>query len=129
MPAETIERTFLRATLGKLGSPICRIGLSATYRPGRATVHKALDEGLNYFFFFGIDSHMTRVLREVAPARRGEFVLATGAYDYIFAHQNLRRTLEKCLQQARTDYIDVFHFLGVTNGRRFTPRVRPTRPW
>jgi aryl-alcohol dehydrogenase-like predicted oxidoreductase len=67
---------------------------------------------------------MTRVLREVAPARRGEYVLATGAYNYIFAHQNLRRTLEKRLRQARTDYIDVFHFLGVTNGRQFTPRVR-----
>jgi aryl-alcohol dehydrogenase-like predicted oxidoreductase len=119
-----MEQDFLRAPLGTLGSPVCRIGLSATYRPGRATVHKALDEGLNYFFFFGIDSHMTRVLREVVPARRGEYVLATGAYNYIFAHQNLRRALEKRLRQTRADYIDVFHFLGVTNRKQFTPRIR-----
>ena len=119
-----MEQDFLRAPLGKLGSPVCRIGLSATYRPGRATVHKALDEGLNYFFFFGIDNHMTRVLREVVPARRGQYVLATGAYNYVFAHQNLRRALEKRLRQTRTDYIDVFHFLGVTNPKQFTPRVR-----
>jgi aryl-alcohol dehydrogenase-like predicted oxidoreductase len=119
-----MEQDFLRTPLGKLGSPVCRIGLSATYRPGRATVHKALDEGLNYFFFFGIDSHMTRVLREVVPARRDQYVLATGAYNYIFAHQNLRRALEKRLRQTRTEYIDVFHFLGVTNPKQFTPRVR-----
>jgi aryl-alcohol dehydrogenase-like predicted oxidoreductase len=119
-----MEQDFLRGPLGKLGSPVCRIGLSATYRPGRATVHKALDEGLNYFFFFGIDNQMTGVLREAIPARRDQYVLATGAYNYIFAHQNLRRTLEKRLRQARTDYIDVFHFLGVTNPKQFTPRVR-----
>jgi aryl-alcohol dehydrogenase-like predicted oxidoreductase len=119
-----MEQSFLRAPLGKLGAPVCRIGLSATYRPGRATVYKALDEGLNYFFFFGIDSHMTSVLREAIPARRGQYVLATGAYNYIFAHQNLRRALEKRLRQTRAEYIDIFHFLGVTSRKHFTPRVR-----
>jgi aryl-alcohol dehydrogenase-like predicted oxidoreductase len=117
-------RDFLRAPLGKIGTPVCRIGLSATYRPGRQTVFKALDEGLNYFLFFGFDSHMTSVLRETVPPRRGQYVLASGAYNLIWGHQNLRRTLERRLRQIRTDYIDVFHFFGVTRRSYFTPQVR-----
>jgi hypothetical protein len=46
-----MQQDFLRAPLGKLGTPVCRLGLSATYRPGRVTIHKALDEGLNSFSF------------------------------------------------------------------------------
>ena len=115
---------FLRAPLGKIGTPVCRMGLSATYRPGRQTVFKALDEGLNYFLFFGFDNHMTSVLRDTVPARRDQYVLATGAYNLIWGHQNLRQTLERRLRQMRTDYIDIFHFFGVTRRAYFTPRVR-----
>ena len=115
---------FLRAPLGKIGTPVCRIGLSATYRPGRQTVFKALDEGLNYFLYFGFDNHMTSVLRQTVPARRDQYVLATGAYNLIWGHQNLRRTLERRLRQMGTDYIDVFHFFGVTRAAHFTPQVR-----
>ncbi len=115
---------FLSSPLGKLATPVCRLGLSASYRPGRATVHKALDEGLNYFFYYGFDTQMTGVLREAIGARRENFVLATGAYNLIVAHQNLRRTLERRLRQVRTDYIDVFHFLGIMKPKEFTPRVR-----
>ena len=119
-----MQQDFLRAPLGNLGTPVCRLGLSATYRPGRATIHKALDEGLNYFFYFGFDTQMPAVLRDAIRGQRDRYVLATGAYNYIFAHQNLRRTLEKRLRQMRTDYIDVFHCLGIMKPREFTPRVR-----
>lgn len=117
-------REFLRVPLGALRTPVCRIGLSASYLPGRETIRKALDEGLNYFFFFGVDYQLIRVLRGLPPARRSELVLATGAYNYLICHQNLRRTLEKRLRQLRTDYIDLFHFLGVTKPKQFTPEVR-----
>jgi aryl-alcohol dehydrogenase-like predicted oxidoreductase len=110
--------------LGKIGTPVCRIGLSATYRPGRQTVFRALDEGLNYFLFFGFDRHMTSVLRETVPPRREQYVLATGAYNLIWGHQNLRRTLERRLRQMRTEYVDVFHFFGVTRRTYFTSEVR-----
>jgi aryl-alcohol dehydrogenase-like predicted oxidoreductase len=119
-----MTQDFLRAPLGKIGTPVCRIGLSATYRPGRQTVFKALDEGLNYFMYFGFDNHMTGVLRETIHARRDQCVLATGAYNYIWGYQNLRKTLEARLRQVRTDYIDIFHFFGVTRARQFTPQVR-----
>ena len=117
-------REFLRAPLGALRTPVCRIGLSASYRPGRETIFKAFDEGLNYFFFYGFDSQMTRALRELPPGRRDQVVLATGAYNYLFAHQNLRRTLEKRLRQTKADYIDLFHFLGIMKPRQFTAQVR-----
>ena len=115
---------FLRAPLGAMRIPVCRIGLSATYRPGRETIFKALDEGLNYFFYYGIDSQMTSALRSLPPSRRDQLVLATGAYNYLVRHQNLRRTLEKRLRQVKTDYIDVFHFLGVTKPKQFTQQAR-----
>jgi predicted aldo/keto reductase-like oxidoreductase len=119
-----MQDQFLRAPLAKLGTPTCRIGLSASYRPGRETVIRALDEGLNYYFFFGIDTHMTKVLPDAIRGRRDQYVLATGAYNYIFAHQNLRRALESRLRQMKTDYIDLFHFLGATRRKHFTQKVR-----
>ena len=119
-----MQLDFLRAPLAKLGTPTCRIGLSASYRPGRETVFRALDEGLNYYFFFGFDTHMTKVLPDAIARHREQYVLATGAYNYIYTHQNLRRTLERRLLQMKTGYIDLFHFLGVTRRSHFTPRVR-----
>jgi aryl-alcohol dehydrogenase-like predicted oxidoreductase len=115
---------FLHTTLGKIATPVFRLGLAATYRPGKRTIYKALDEGINYLFYFGIDTHMTSVLREVVKSRRDRYVIATGAYNYIWWQQDLRRTLERRLRQIGTDYIDVFHFLGVMKPKEFTPRVR-----
>jgi hypothetical protein len=58
---------FLRAPLGALRTPVCRIGLSASYLPGRETVYRALEEGLNYFFFSGVDYQFRR--RGVSAAK------------------------------------------------------------
>jgi aryl-alcohol dehydrogenase-like predicted oxidoreductase len=119
-----MEQTFLRGTLGKLGTPVCRLGLSATYRPGRETLDKALDEGINYLFFYGFDTQMTAVIRERVRSRREQYVLATGAYNLLVTHTNLRRTLEKRLRQTGAEYIDLFHFLGITKPEHLTPQVR-----
>lgn len=117
-------QNFTHATLGKVGIPVHRLGVSATYRPGKKTLHRALDEGLNYFFAFGIDKQMIKVLREILPTNREKYVLATGAYNLIIGYPNLRRTLEKRLRQFRTDYIDVFLFLGVTKEKEFPEKAR-----
>jgi aryl-alcohol dehydrogenase-like predicted oxidoreductase len=87
-------------------------------------VHRAIDEGLNYFFFFGIDTQMTSVLRERIHSDRERFIIGCGAYNYIWLSQNVRRALDKRLRQLRTDYIDVFHFLGVTRARDFPARLQ-----
>lgn len=116
--------SYLETTLGKLPTPVFRLGLSASYRPGKSTIHKAIDEGVNYFFLYGFDTQMISVLRDVMPRNREKYVVAAGAYNYIWGSQDLRKTLEKRLRQLRTDYIDVFHFLGVMKPREFTDRVR-----
>jgi aryl-alcohol dehydrogenase-like predicted oxidoreductase len=115
---------FRYSTLGKTGITTFRLGLSATHRPGRQTVHKALDSGVNYFFCYGFDNHMTKTLREIPGARRGSYVVATGAYNMLYGHPNFRRTLEKRLRQLRTDYIDVFLFLGVMKEKHFPEKTR-----
>jgi aryl-alcohol dehydrogenase-like predicted oxidoreductase len=115
---------FSHTTLGKTGLEVHRLGLSASYRPGKEAIHRAADAGVNFFFSYGFDRQMISVLRELFGSRRENCILATGAYNYIWGHANLRRTLEKRLRQFRTDYIDLFMFLGVTKEKQFPPEVK-----
>ena len=115
---------FLHSSLGRTGIPVFRLGLAATYRPGEHAVRRALDEGVNYLFCFGFDWQMLRVLRGLSADRREKVVIGTGAYNYIWTRQDLKRTLEKRLRQLRTDYIDVFHFLGIMKPKELTARVK-----
>lgn len=115
---------FLHTELTGTGKTVHRLGLSATYRPGRQTIHRAIDEGINFFFCFSIDTQMTKVMRDVFRQGREKYVIATGAYNLIWGHPNLRRSLEKRLRQLGTDYIDLFLFLGVTKGKQFSQRDR-----
>jgi len=117
-----MQENFLATTVS--GTPVFRLGLAASYRPGKRAVYRALEEGVNYLFYFGFDTQMTAAIRDVVKRERERYVLATGAYNYIWWHQDLRRTLERRLKQAQTDYIDVFHFLGIMKPGEFTPRVR-----
>ncbi len=113
---------FLHATLGNTGLKVFRLGLSGTYRPGKNAIHKALDAGVNYFFCYGFDWQMTKALREFSATQREKLVISTGAYNLLVGHPNLRRTLEKRLRQLKTDYIDVFLFLGVTKPKHIGER-------
>jgi aryl-alcohol dehydrogenase-like predicted oxidoreductase len=115
---------FLAGRLGAAARPVCRLGLSASYRPGERTVRRALDEGIDYLFCFAIDTHMTRVVRELNADRRERVMLATGGNNWIVWHQSLKRSLENALRRLKTDYIDVFHYLGVVTRGHFGPRVR-----
>jgi len=115
---------FLHTTLGRTGLKVHRLGLSASYRPGRQAIHRAVELGLNYFFCYGFDNHMTGALREILPRDRQKFVVATGPYNLIWGHTNFRKTLEKRLRQLQTDYIDIFLFLGVMKGKQFPPHLR-----
>ncbi len=118
-----METDFLRARFGKDGPRVHRLGLSASYWPGKRVIHRALDEGMNYFFAYGFDLQMTAVMRDVLRKDRSRCVLATGAYNLICGHLSLRRTLEKRLRQFRTDYLDLFLFLGVFKEEQFPPSV------
>ena len=119
-----MEQDFAHTVLGSTGLQVCRMGLSTSYWPGSKTVYRALDAGINYYFGFGWDMQMIKVMREELQHDREKYVIATGAYNLVIGHPNLRRTLEKRLRQFRTEYIDVFLFLGVTKEKHFTNRVR-----
>lgn len=114
---------FLHTVLGRTRFPVYRLGLSASYRPGAETVRHAVEEGVNFFFAYGVDQQMIRGLREVTGKRRESIILATGAYNLIWGYPNLRRTLEKRLRQFATDYIDLFLFMGVMKPKQFPPRA------
>jgi aryl-alcohol dehydrogenase-like predicted oxidoreductase len=118
-----MESDFEHTTLGKLGRRVRRLGLSASYLPGKQAVHRALDAGMDFFFCYGFDYQMIRVLRELPASQRESYVFATGAYNLVWTHLNLRRSLEKRLRQLRTDYIDIFLFLGVMGKERFLEPV------
>ncbi len=119
-----MNESFTHSTLGNTRLKVHRLGLSASYYPGKKTIYKAVDSGLNLFFGFGIDMQMTKVMKDVLHRDRSRFVLATGAYNLIWGYPNLRRTLEKRLRQFGTDYIDVFLFLGVMKEEEFPMRAR-----
>jgi aryl-alcohol dehydrogenase-like predicted oxidoreductase len=101
-----------------------RLGLSASYRPGERAVRRAIDEGVNYMFCYAIDDQMTRVVRSLNADQRERLCLATGGYNWIVWHPSLRRSLENALRRLKTDYIDVFHYLGVMKPSQFGPGVR-----
>ena len=114
---------FLHSTLGRTGLEVFRLGLSASYFPGRKAVYKAVDEGVNLFFGYGFDFQMVKVMRDLTKVNRDKYVIATGAYNLIYGHPNLRRTLEKRLRQFKTDCIDVFLFLGVMKEKQMQDHV------
>jgi aryl-alcohol dehydrogenase-like predicted oxidoreductase len=116
--------TFQLRPFGGTGISVSPLGLSASYRPGKKTVHAAADEGINLFFSFGIDTQMVGALREMMPPRREQFILVTGAYNYIWWAQDVRKTLEKRLRQFKTEYIDSFLFLGVMKPAEFPEKIR-----
>ena len=115
---------FSHGVLGNTGLQVHRLGLSATYRPGKEAIYRAAEAGMNFFFSYGFDGQMVAVLRDLFGVKRERYLLATGGYNYIWGHSNIRRTLERRLRQFRTEYIDVFLFLGVTREKEFPPEVR-----
>jgi aryl-alcohol dehydrogenase-like predicted oxidoreductase len=119
-----MSREFTHTTLGSTGLRVHRLGLSASYRPGKSSIYTALEHGVNYLFCYGFDGQMTAVLRDVLKSKRESYVVATAAYNLVLGHPNLERTLEKRLRQLGTEYIDVFLFLGVLREREFSERTR-----
>jgi aryl-alcohol dehydrogenase-like predicted oxidoreductase len=109
--------------LGGTGINVSPLGLSASYFPGKKAVYAAVDEGINLFFAYGFDRQMIRSMREILPSRREHVVLVTGAYNYKWWAQDVRSTCEKRLRQFKTDYIDVFLFLGVMAPSEFPTKI------
>jgi hypothetical protein len=86
-----MSRELTHTTLGSTGLRVHRLGLSASYRPGKSSIYAALEHGVNYLFCFGFDGQMTAVLRDVLKSKRESYVVATGAYNLVLGHPNLER--------------------------------------
>ncbi len=86
----TPSSDFLTARLGATNIPVFRLGLSASYRPGERAVRSALDQGVNYLFCYGIDTQMTRVVREMNADRRERVLIATGGYNWLIWRSELK---------------------------------------
>jgi len=124
MAKESTMSSALRLRpLGSTGISVTPLGLSASYWPGKKAVYTAVEEGVNLLFAYGFDVQMVRALRELLPSHRDKIVLVTGAYNYLWRAQDIRKALEKRLRQFNTDYIDVFLFMGVMKPAEFTPGV------
>jgi len=98
-----MQNSFFYATLDQSNTRVYRLGLSASYRPGRNTVYRAIDQGINFLFCYGFDGQMTGILRDVLRRDREHYVVATGAYNLVWVHPNLRRYTGEALRQLRTD--------------------------
>lgn len=108
---------------GNTGISVTPLGLSASYFPGKKAVYAAAEEGVSVFFGYGFDVQMTRALRELMPSQRDKFTLITGAYNYIWLRQDIRKAFEKRLRQFKAEYIDVFLFMGVMKPAEYIPKV------
>ncbi len=119
-----MENDFASTIFGATGHRVHRLGLSASYRPGKQTVFRAVDEGVNLFFGFGVDTQMTAAMRDILRHERERYFVVTGVYNLLVGYPNMRRTLERRLRQFGTEYIDAFLFLGVTKSKQFPERAQ-----
>lgn len=73
-----------------------------------------MDACVNLFFAWGFERQMTNALSEIPSGERERHVIVTGGYNPGFNRRpNLRWVLERRLRRLRTEYLDVFLFMGV----------------
>lgn len=109
--------SFLQTTLRCTGKSVHRVGLACNYGIDEAGFLRAVDRGLNYFFWSPFrTSKITRALKETLHRDRDRFVIACGPTLGWFGG-NVRRGAEKILRRLAIDQIDVFqlYWLGVSS--------------
>ena len=123
MDKVVLGRTGLKVTVAGLGGGgHSRLGIEKYGEKHAAgLVRKAFDLGVNFFdtaAAYKTEGAMGLGLKGIA---RDEYVLSSKfRYDYMSngefkKPQALTDTLEKCLRELQTDYVDVYHLHGVTN--------------
>ncbi len=97
-----MERTFTHATLGSTGIEVHRLGLSASYRPSKECIYKALDEGKVRFVLSNPHVHVCLT----APSTMRQF------------EENIAALKDGPLDEEEMEFI-----------RDFGDRVRRTKTW
>jgi len=105
--------SFDRATLGRTGFEVCRLGLASSYGAPASVVERAFDQGVNYFYWGSFRrGSFGAGLRAIAP-RRDRFLLTVQSYSRLASL--IGPSLELALRRLRFDYADAL-LLGLWNG-------------
>lgn len=105
--------SFDRATLGRTGVEVGRLGLASSYGAPASAVEQAFDHGVNYFYWGSFRrGSFGEGLRALAP-KRDRFLLVTQSYSRVASL--IGPSLERALRTLRFDYTDAL-LLGLWNG-------------
>ena len=105
-------REWERATLGRTGLKVCRLGMAASYGVPAAAVERAFERGVNYFYWGSVRrGAFGAALRHLSP-RRDKFVLVLQSYSRVAALVGW--SIERALRSLRFDHADVL-LLGLWN--------------
>jgi aryl-alcohol dehydrogenase-like predicted oxidoreductase len=109
---QEVERTFERATLGRTGRAVSRLGLAASYGVPTAAVEKAIDTGVNYLYWGSMRKDAYGQALRNQRARRDEFVLVLQSYSRMASL--IPWSVERGLRALGFDHADVL-LLGMWN--------------
>ena len=110
-PAEA-GKTFQRATLGRTGLRVGRLGVASSYGVPAAAVERAFEHGVNYFYWgTARRAGFGEAIRHLSP-QRDRFVLVIQSYTRVAGLMGW--SLERALRELRLDHADVL-LLGLWN--------------
>lgn len=110
---------FDRATLGRTGLNVGRLGISASYGVPAAAVEEAVEYGVNYVYWGSMRRRAFGQAIRNLSARRDKLVLVIQSYSRVASL--LRWSLERALRELRMERADVL-LLGAWN-RPAPPRI------
>lgn len=105
--------SFERATFGRTGIQVCRIGLASSYGAPANTVEQAFDHGINYFYWGSFRRGSFGDGLRALSTKRDRFLLVTQSYSRMASL--IGPSLERALRALRFDYTDAL-LLGLWNG-------------
>ena len=111
--------SFERATLGRTGLEVGRLGISASYGVPTAAVERAFEQGVNYLYWGSMRRDSFGAALRRLSSRRDQFALVIQSYTR--AASLMGWSLERALRALRFDYTDVL-LLGMWN-RPVPPRI------
>ena len=105
-------RNWERATLGRTGLEVGRLGMAASYGVPAAAVERAFERGVNYFYWGSFRrGAFSSALRHLAP-QRDKFVLVLQSYSRVAGLVGW--SIERALRNLHFDHADVL-LLGLWN--------------
>lgn len=103
---------WTRATLGRTGLSVGRLGIAASYGVPSGAVERAFDHGLNYLYWGSMRrGAFGQALRNL-KSQRDRMALVIQSYSRVA--RLMRWSLERALRQLRMEYTDVL-LLGLWN--------------